>query len=176
MKTLLYSTAIVCFFLVSCKKIDELTQFNLTFDNEAIIPASTGVNLPFNVVMPEQETNAEQAFEVNDTRKDKIEEIFLRELKLSVNKPNGEDFSFLQQIELYLNADGLDEVKIAWKEDIPETATTVFLDLTEQDLQEYIKKDEFSLRVRAVTDEVLANDHTIGIDSEYWVNAKVIGK
>jgi len=35
------------FTLLGCKKIDKLTQFNVIIDETAVIPSSTGMNLPY---------------------------------------------------------------------------------------------------------------------------------
>ena len=86
------------FLLNSCKKVDQFTQFNMDFNNEIIIPSTIGINLPINILTPEMETNSESTFELNDTRKDLIEEIRLTSLTISLQSPNGADFSFLESI------------------------------------------------------------------------------
>lgn len=160
----------------ACKKVDQLTQFEMTFENEAVISNNVGINLPFNLNTADTETNSEATFEVNDTRKDKIEQIILTGLSVQLTSPAGEDFSFLKKINLYLNADGLDEALIAWKDPVPSSDTLLTLDVTGADMQEYIKKDQFSLRINATTDEVLGSDHHLLITSTYFVDAKVLGQ
>ena len=103
----------LAFILFGCKKFDKLTQFYVTFDETAVVPATAGVNFPFNILTPDVETNSESTFEVNDTRKDLIEEIILTTLDLTISSPSDADFSFLESISVYIKADGLDEVKIA---------------------------------------------------------------
>ena len=76
------SIAIICLFTIftACDKLDELTKFDMEYSQRATIPSSAGIDLPFDVFTPEMETNSESTFEVNDTRKDLIEEIKLTEL------------------------------------------------------------------------------------------------
>ena len=51
---------------------------------------------------------------------------------------------------------------VAWKDAVPADAgVTLNLDRSDADLKEYIKKDKFTLRVNAVTDEFLASDYHI---------------
>lgn len=160
-----------------CDKVDELTQFDIEYTSEVTIPASSGIDLPINIFTPDIETNAEQKFQVNDTRKDKVEEINLKTLKLSVLMPEGEDFSFLKSIEIYINADGLSESLIAWKEDIPDdVGDELSLNTTDEDLKEYIKKDEFNLRMKTVTDEFIDQDHEIEVYSVFRVDAEILGQ
>lgn len=162
--------------LNSCKKVDQFTQFNMDFDNQIIIPSTVGINLPINILTPEMETNSESTFELNDTRKDLIEEIRLTSLTLSLQSPNGADFSFLESISIYMNAQDLPEVEIAWSENIPEIiGNQISLNVSGNDFKEYIKKDQFSLRVNTITDEIITADHTINISSSYFIDAKILG-
>ena len=172
---LIYTTLLLVLF--GCKKVDKLTQFDMEFNETAVIPSSTGINLPFNLFTPDVKTNSESTFAVNDTRKDLIEEIILTQLDLTLTSPPNGDLGFLKSIEIFINADGLSEVKVAWKENIPSNVEK-YLDLetTNADLKEFIKKDEFSLRLSTVTDEVLASDHQINVHSEFFVDAKVLGQ
>ncbi|MDB3904892.1 hypothetical protein N9335_00280 [Crocinitomicaceae bacterium] len=179
MKKLLQSFTTLSLILLvsnSCKKIDKFTQFNMDFNNEITIPSSTGINLPINLLTPEVETNSESTFEVNDTRKDLIEEIRLNSLILTLDSPNNADFSFLESISVYMNAQDLPEVEIAWKDNVPEDAgSQISLNVSNQDFKEYIKKDEFILRVNTITDEILTSDHKINIASDFFIDAKILG-
>ena len=179
MKKFIQSFAVLSLILLvsnSCKKIDQFTQFNMDFNNEIIIPSSTGINLPINLLTPEVETNSESTFELNDTRKELIEEIRLTSLILTLNAPNNADFSFLESISVYMNAQDLPEVEIAWEDNVPENAgNQISLNVSNEDFKDYIKKDEFSLRVNTITDEILTSDHQIDIATSYFIDAKILG-
>ena len=171
----LFLTSIILF-TSGCDKADELTQFDMEYNEAVTIPSSTGINLPFNLFAPEVESNSESTFAVNDTRKDLIEEILLTTLELKLTSPSNGDFGFLKSIEIYLDANGLSEKKIAWKENIPsDIGNRLVLETTGTDLQEYIKKDEFTLRLNTVTDEFITSDHHIDVHSVFFVDAKVLG-
>lgn len=177
-KVILYSAIILLTILLSsCKKLAEKTQFDMDFNQSIIIQSSTGVNLPFNVLSPDVETDSENTFAVNDTKKDLIEEILLNSLELKLKTPSNADFSFLESISIYLSADGLGEAKIAWMDPVPSNSgTSLLLEVTESDLKEFIKKDEFSLRVNTVTDEIITSDHEIEILSSFHVDAEILGQ
>lgn len=168
---------VLCLFLLTlgCKKAAEFTQFDMDFNETIIIPSSTGVSIPFNLFTPNVETNSESTFEINDTRKDLIEEIKLTKLDLEISSPSNADFSFLNSISIFISADNLDEVEIAWLTNISSSSNTLSLSLTGIDLKEYIKKDEFSLRVNTETDEILTSDHHIDIKSTFFVDAEILG-
>ncbi|MFW5872591.1 MAG: hypothetical protein ACOCVN_01250, partial [bacterium] len=109
----------VFFFSFSCEKtLDKFTEFDMDYTTTITVPAQTTVDAPVDLYSPDVETNSEQEFENNNTRKDKIEEIYLKSMQLTVEQPADEDFSFLKSITLYISADGLDERKLAWKDSI----------------------------------------------------------
>lgn len=169
------SFALVALF-VSCDKLDELIKFEMDYDQTVVIPSSTGVDLPFDIFTPETEINSSAEFEVNDTRKDLIEEIVLKKLIMTVEVPEGEDFSFLESIIIYMSAEDLPEIKIAWNEEVSATAgEQLELVTAAEDLKEYIKKDSYTLRLKTVTDEFLSSDYEINIATTFFVDAKILG-
>ncbi|MDO6818414.1 hypothetical protein [Zobellia sp. 1_MG-2023] len=162
--------------LTSCDKLDELTKFDLDYNSQVTIPSSAGIDLPFDMFTPDMETNSDSQFEVNDTRKDLIEEIKLTKLELEITSPDDSDFSFLESIEIYISAEGLDEIMIASKEEVDENIGDVLdVDVIDVDLKEYIKKDKFNLRLNTVTDELISTDHEIDVNSTFFVDAKILG-
>jgi hypothetical protein len=161
----------------SCKKIDKLTQFNINHTQQVTIPSSTGVNLPFNILTPDITTNSESTFASNNTRKDLIEEIKLTNMNLIIQSPTNGNFNFLKSISIYIKAEGLAETRVAWKDNIANNQSrTLSLDITEADLKEYIKKDKYTLRLNTVMDELITSDHTIKLDANFYVDAKILGQ
>lgn len=162
--------------LTNCDVIDELTKFNMEYNAAIEIKSTANLNLPFDVFTPDVETNSESEFEVNDTRKDLIEDIRLRKLELDITAPSDQDFSFLESVEVFISAEGLDEIKIAYIKQVPETiGNSLSLDVENIDIKEYIKKDKFNLRLNTVTDKVLTNDCSIAVKSIFFVDAKILG-
>jgi len=157
-----------------CNQFESFTNFTIKYEQDVHVKSSTGINLPFNIATPQTETNAESEFESNDTEKKYVKSITLDSLILTLYDPPGEDFSFLEEIVIYINADGLDEKEIAWKRPVPQSASsTLELDVTDADLQAYIKKEKFSLRLKVVTDEIIRRDHYFKIRSAYGVSAQL---
>lgn len=159
----------------ACDKVDELTKFDMDYTTEVVVPSSTGVNLPINLMSPEIESNTSSTFEVNDTRKNLVEEINLTDLELTITSPSDGNFNFLKSIEVFIVAEGLSEERIAWKEDISSSdRQELILETTDANIKEYILKDEFQLRVKTVTDEVITSDHHIEVFANFFVNATLI--
>jgi hypothetical protein len=163
--------------LFGCKKLDKFTKFNLEYNESVSIPATLGVNLPFNIYTPDVSSNSEASFSANNTRKDLIEEIKLTQLDLTITSPTNGNFNFLKTIEVYISADGLSELKIASKENIPNTMlTNLALDISNVDLKEYLKKDKFKLRLYTTKDQAVTNDYQINVHSKFFVDAKILGQ
>jgi len=164
------------FLFGSCKKIDKLTQFDMDYNETISIASTIGINLPFNLITPNITTNSQETFAINDTRKDLIENIQLTQMRLNLFSPVGEDFSFLKSIEIYIGAEGLSEIKVAWIKDIDNSiGNTLHLSTSSSNLKEYIKKDEFYLNVTSVTDELILSDHEMEVLSTFFVDAKILG-
>ena len=170
--------AVFVLFIVfsGCSVVDELTKFDIDYNSKVTVPASSGVELPIVMQTPDVETSSESEFESNNTRKDLIEEIQLKRMRLTITSPSGEDFSFLKSIEIYIKADGVDEILIASLSPVPADAgSQIDLETSGADLKEYIKKDSFTLRVKTATDEVIDNDIDIAILSVFAVDASILG-
>ncbi len=159
--------------LSSCKK--KLTEFEIDYTAEVVVPSTLGQALPFSLYTPEITTNSEYEFEVNDTRKDKINSIFLKDLTLTITSPSGETFSFLNSIEVYIKSPNAAEKRVAYKENIPSGIGSVLIcDLVYQDIQEFIKDDTFTLRLETVTDETIPQDVHIEVYSNFLVDASLL--
>ena len=161
-------------FLAACNQPATVT-FSMDYVSEVVVPSSTGVTLPFDMWTPEQETDSKAQFEVNDTRKDLVEQITLETCQLSIKYPSDQNFDFLNSIDLYLTAEGLDEILIASKKNIPENGSkTITLDPTGKDFKEYIKKDNFTLRVNTKTDKTVTREVGIEVYTDFSVKARLI--
>lgn len=161
--------------VTSCNELDKLTQFTIDYDSSVTIAKTAVIDLPVTVFTPDVDTKSDSEFEINDTRKDLVEQIILEQMKMTITSPDGQTFSFLDKIIVLIEADGLDEIVIAEK-DVPENVgNTLDLETTGQDVQKYIKKDAFRLYVKTITDEIISKDIDIDIRSKFFVNAKILG-
>lgn len=174
---ILWSFSTLLFLAVTgCKKVNELTVFDLQYEAEVLIPSSINQGLPMAINTPDIQTNSSTRFENNDTRKDLIQEIKLTELNLYIENPPSQNFDFLKSVEIYINASGLNSQLVAYRNDIPDgQGQQLSLFTTDADLQEYIKKDEFYLEVEVVTDQLITQSVRIKALSNFRVDAKILG-
>lgn len=161
---------------VGCSQLEKLTQFYMDYEESIVIPSLIGVNLPFNIATPQIKTNSTEVFEINDTRKDRIEEILLEQLTLNIVDPEDADFSFLKSIEIYISAEGFEEVLVAWRYDIENSVgPSLTLETSGDDLTPYIIQDEFTLKFTTVIDKIILSDHEIEVQSRFFVDARILG-
>ena len=177
MKKILFAIPVLFLFLFSCNLIDKLTQFNLVFDKTITLPLVKGVDLPVNTEIPDVETNSESTFAVENTHKGMIEAVLLKESKLTITAPTNGDFSFLKSITIYMSANNLDEVRVAWQDTIPANIGNILtLKTTDADLKEFILKDSINYRVNSVIHKVIASDYSINMHSVFFVDEKILGQ
>jgi hypothetical protein len=171
MKKLLGLLLLVSFVFQGCQNEEIGIRFKMDYNTSFTIEAGGGLNLPLDFFTPDVTTNSEAEFEANDTRKDKIQEIKLESLSLAITSPANQNFDFMKDIYLFINADGLDEQRYAFIENIPDGLTTITLNADGVDLAEYIKKDKFSLRVEAVQDKTMTRDIDVSAAMVFDVKA-----
>jgi len=159
----------------SCRKWQKITEFTLSFSETVVIPASTAINLPFNVMSPPVATNFESEIAANDSRKDLIRTVVISAVTLQLTQPPGSDFNFLKSLRIFLKSEGLPEKEIAWKDPVPSgSGNTLSLDVSDEDLSDYIKREQLSLRVMTVSNRLLAADHSIEVTTQVKVRAGLI--
>jgi hypothetical protein len=83
--------------------------------------------------------------------------------------------SFLKSVTIYVRAEGLPEVKIASKEQVPDNVGgTLDLDIVTADLTEYFKKDKYQLKVAVTTDEVVKEDYQVNAHANFRIKASLL--
>lgn len=166
-------------FFASCETLDRFTQFDIPYSTTFDIPATpvSGVSLPvLNITSPAITTNIKEKLQNSNTNISLIDKVTLKSLKLSIVNPANEDFSFLNRVTLYINANGLSEQEIATKDNIAANPTgTLTFDVTGVNLKDYIIADEFSLRLSVKIDETTTVKYEVKADMVFNIDAKLLG-
>ncbi len=155
----------------ACDTIDDLLTFYIN-EEETIVVES---NFPIGMValapvtIP---TNSEETFRNHKTRAELVKDVTLNKLTLSIpDTTSGADFDFLNSIEIYISADGLDEVMIAFLEEVPFNENQLNMLLTNAKLDEYLKKDSYTIRTRAELRNTVVKDININAAMRFKVTA-----
>lgn len=134
--------------IFSCKQTDDLTSFRINNTVDFTIPASSIVNVPTAINPPSVASSSDQEFDDNNTNSDLVKDIRLETAILTIKSPASQSWNFLKTIEVYISAEGLDEILIAEKQNIPtDVGNQLELESTGAVLDEYIKKSSYSLRI-----------------------------
>ncbi|MBC7426319.1 MAG: hypothetical protein H7321_07270 [Bacteroidia bacterium] len=168
------SVAIVA--LTSCKRIKKFTEFDLDYHNKGTIVASPLISTPLDILLPAGSTNTQEQYENNNTNKDLIEKVMLTQLEITATSPSNASLGFLKEIHIYLSADGLSDIEIAYKNDIPESIGN-YLDLDETgvELKEYLAKDKVTIRMKVTNRKANNQDIDVDIHTIFHVDAKILG-
>lgn len=167
--------------LFQCKKgeeiVDRLTHYSFTTDYVVKVPPSPVTPFPVTILTPEIETSSDVAFDENHTRADLVEQIILRELSLTVQSPSGGKLSFLKSVDIHAMAEGLPEVRVAYKDLVPaDVGSSLNLDVTGVELKEYFTKEKYTLRITVTTDEAVPEEYGVNAHGVFFVDAKILGQ
>lgn len=157
-----------------CQKINELTSFDLgPWKTTFTVP---GVGLPANLpnftsladsLIP---TGSTTSFSLHGTNTALVDKISMKEMKLTLDSA-ATDMNFLKDIELWIKADGLDSVRVAYYNNVPDGVKTITLTMTDVNMKEYIAKDKFSLTPKVKLDAVPSKSTKMEISQTYHVEA-----
>ena len=178
MKKLFFTIAALTIITASCSlidKIDELTKFDIPYNTSFEIKAALPVGTKLNIATPPVKTNSEKNFEINNTAKNLVEEVKLTELSLEITAPENENFDFLKSMAIYISAEGLDEIKIASINDIPDGTRKISLVVKDTDLTPYIIGDQISFRTESETVKLTTQTIEVSMHSVFKVDAKILG-
>jgi hypothetical protein len=163
-------TIVFLSFLSYCSEVEDLLTFEIADQTEFTVESTSPLNLPIEIATPSVTTNSNQKFENNNTRADLVKDVKLTELKLTIMTPN-KNFSFMKSVEIFISTGQGTEVKLAWLDEFPTTATSVNLNTSNAKLDEYVKAESYNLRTRVVTDESLSQPVDIKVDLKFIVTA-----
>lgn len=160
-----------------CKIIDELTHFDIDYHYTFTLLSFGGINLDnLNIESNELENNTESTFENNDTRKDLVERATLKKFNVTIIEPAGANFSFINKVEIFVNADELNEKLIAWKYNIPiDIGNYIELVTTNSDLKKYLASEVIRVRLKTTSSSPLTEDLLLDLKSTVEVDAKILG-
>lgn len=175
MKKISFYTICFSFLLcgASCKKIDDILTFSISNESSFTIPASNGINLPFDIPTPDNSSNSSEAFANNNTDASHVKNIYLKNLQLTITDPAGQHFNFLKSITIYISTDSTNEIELAYLDSIPQNDTMITLIPTAAALDVYVKAPSYNLRTELVMDKALTQDVTVKEDSRFQVTAKL---
>lgn len=163
-------------FFTACEQDGLSVSFDLNYDNDFTIESAliTDIGTPVDVSSPPVNTNSSETFTANNTQLDKLEKAELTNLTLTITAPDGQTFSFLNEVKVYIKGQGMSEELVASKTNVDVTSNTLVMDVESTDVAAHIKSGEFSLRANITTDELVNEDVEVAAASTFKVTAKAL--
>lgn len=160
MKKAIFLGIVFIVFAGACNKVKQLADINVDFpfDQMVNVPAVNlngseifspgGLFLPFPAVPVA--SNSKQQMANYNTAAEKVVKVDLKRMALTIVSPPEENFNYLDNVQLYLSANNLPEVLIAYQYNIPKGQNTLNLEtVTGVNLKDYYLQDTIYLRMTA---------------------------
>lgn len=146
----------------SCKKIKDLLRFDIHVNASQNIPPSMVITSFLTTSFADVPTETDQEFSTQGTRADLVKEAKMKAVTLTIKSPQGEDFSFLSAIEVYIaDKNGNNEKKIAFKDPVPSNAGSTLVLNVNSDvlLDSYVRAGSFKIKTyykcrKAITESI----------------------
>ncbi len=160
--------------LAACEKVEDLLRFKISNETSFTVPSAIGLNAPVLLPTPDVTTNASQTFKNNNTDVNKVKDIRLESLVLSITGPANATFAPVKSVRLYISAPGVEEKLLASKENIPtDVGNTLSLDVTGEKMDAYVKRESFQVRTEVVTRQAVFQDTHVTAKMTFGVTANL---
>ena len=170
-KALLLAPLALFLLFTGCKKIQQLLTFYIEDSQNIRIPASPPLATLVSLTPLTVSTKSEESFKNNNTRADMVKDVSLNKLTLTITDPSGQNFDFLQKIELYVSTNANDQIRLAYLDQVPRGVSSIELISTGAKLDSYLKASSYTLTTKVQTNQALARDVTVRSDSRFKVTA-----
>lgn len=178
MKRTLFLIPILLFILNGCEKLSKLTQITVPYSSQITVPASTNlITVPYPFSTPPITTNTETTMKNNGFTMSLIQKVSLKKIDIVLNSPSDGNLDYLNEIKIYIEADGLQKTLIAQKNvpSSPSGLTNLSLDCVDTDLKDFFKKDSFKITTEITTDKIIVKDQKIDINCNFMIDVNVLG-
>lgn len=147
-KLFLLAPLVLLLAVVGCKKVNQLLTFTVDVTQSVDVPISfAGTQLPKPVTVI---TKSEDSFRNNKTTRDKVKNVLLDKMVLTVTNPRDSTFNFLQRLDVFINTPGgNNKILLASIISVPRNTNTINLTPTTERLDTYLKSDTYELTVDA---------------------------
>jgi hypothetical protein len=178
MKKVLVGLSFVLLTLVGCNALKKLTQFTIPYSTDFSVPPTPAAasNYAFNITTGEVNTDLNNQLKKNNTNESLLESVKMDEFKLTITSPAGRNFNILSSIKIFMQAQGLQEIEVAYKNNIDSNiGSELKLDMTGAELKNHLLKDIINFRIEGVTADSIAENIEIKADFKVFVDARILG-
>lgn len=165
-KTLFLAPLLFLLVFVGCKKVDQILTFTVdvtqSVDIPGYFPGASVLLTPVSVT-----TNSADSFRNNKTTRDKVKDVYLDQMKLTISSPKDSTFNFLKKLEVFINTPNVNnKILLARIDNVPRNVNSITLIPTTAKLDEYLKAEKYELTVNATLPYPTASSKTFTVRSD----------
>lgn len=159
-----------------CKAIENLLTFQVSDSSSFVVPASGVLNTAV-LSLPGATVNSSSSgtYSANNTSADRVQDVSLDRLALTVTDPAGQNFDFLKSVKVYIASDnaGTNKTLLASLSPVPTGQTTITLTPSGAKLDAYLRNGSYSLFTDVEMAQPVRQNTTVRADSRFNVKAKL---
>jgi hypothetical protein len=175
-KALFFALFLLLLSASGCKKIEDLLTFQINDSSSFQVPA-TGVFSTALLSLPGATVNSSSSstYSANNTSADRVQDVTLDRLTLTVTDPAGQNFDFLKSVSIYIASDaaGTNKTLLASLNPVPTGQTTITLNPSGNKLDAYLRNGSYTLFTDVTMAQPLRQNTTLRADSRFNVKAKL---
>jgi hypothetical protein len=178
MKKVVLGISVVLVTILGCGALKKLTQFTIPYNNDFSVPPTpaSASNYAIDITSSEVNIDLNNQLKKNNTNESLLESVKMDEFKLTITSPAGKNFNLLSSIQVFMQAQGLQEIEVGNKYNIdPNIGSELKLDMTGAELKNHLLKDIISFRIAGVTADSIAENIDIKVDFKVFVDARILG-
>lgn len=179
MKRVLWIPTLILF--SACTKLaqtlDQLTHITLNYEATYTLPATDSVYNNLELKADSIETNIQSRLAANNTSRELIEGMTVKEIKIFIDSPMSQQFDPLTDAEVFISGNHLTEAKVAYVNGISDDINqTLEMQIEGTELKPYLIQDYFNSRVVLKTDQMIPQNTKIRCEMKFTLDAKVLGQ
>lgn len=148
--------------LMGCDKSGVSKDFTMSFSTSVEIAANYGVYINQSHISEKTATKSSSLFTDNKTSAELIEKAVIKSLSLQFSSPAGGNLNFLKTADVYLNGEGLTEMKIGSISSISnDNKLIVALSPDSSDIRKFVILPELQIRLETTEDDFTNTAQTI---------------
>lgn len=156
--------------LLSCNNVED-TEFAIPYSEELELPATFGIEYPVSTELISISTESDDRFLENETTASLLNSARISTAQITISGSTGDDFEFVDQITIFLSADGLDEIEVASIDGADVGDVLLQADLKVIDVKEYLKLPTIQFRLEYTSDGFSNQNRDCVLNVRFTVDA-----
>ena len=167
-KTLIFLPFLL--FLISCNN-DEDTEFSIAYSEGFELPATFGIEYPTSTELISITTESDDRFQENETTASLLNSARISNMQISLSGPSGTDLEFVDNVNIYLSANDMSEIKVATVSAAEANDVLLQADVEVVDVKDYLKLPTILFRAEFTSDGFSNENRECVLNVRFTVDA-----